>query len=347
MSLLRDHVLTLCRTGGPISIARYMDLALGHPTLGYYMTRDPLGRTGDFITAPEISQMFGELIGLRLAQAWREMGAPRRVILAEAGPGRGTLMADALRAARAAPGFGEAVELHLVEISPALRAVQAATLRQAAPRWHARLADLPSDAPMLLVANEFLDALPIRQFERRGGQWHERLVGEQDGALVFGLSPMPEAGIGREAPEGAILEISAAALAATAEIAARVARQGGAALLVDYGHAGSFGDTLQAMRAHAFADPLEAPGEADLTAHVDFAAVAAAARRAGARVEGPFEQGPFMLSLGLAERSERLMAAAPAKAREIAAQRDRLTEMTPTGMGRLFKVLVIGPPGPA
>jgi NADH dehydrogenase [ubiquinone] 1 alpha subcomplex assembly factor 7 len=341
MSVLRDEIVALIRAEGPLSVARFMELALGHPTLGYYMTRDPFGAAGDFTTAPEISQMFGELIGLRLAQAWFDIGSPPRVILAEAGPGRGTLMADALRAAKAVPGFRAATELHLVETSPALRTVQAETLRDAAPCWHARLSDLPADAPVLLVANEFLDALPVHQFERRNGAWHERLVGEQDGALRFGLSPTPEASLTRDAPEGAVLEVSPAALAAVADIAARIVRQGGAALLVDYGHAGGFGDTLQALHAHAFADPLAAPGEADLTAHVDFAAMAAAARQAGARVEGPVEQGPFLLSLGLAARTERLMAAAPAKAAEIAAARDRLTEMTPTGMGRLFKVLQV------
>ncbi len=346
MSALKDEIIAIIRSEGPISVARYMELALGHPTHGYYTTRDPLGAAGDFTTAPEISQMFGELIGLWLAQAWLEMGSPARVILAEAGPGRGTLMADALRAARAVPGFRAAVEVRLVETSPALRAAQARMLEDASPHWHDRLSDLPVDAPLLLVANEFLDALPIRQFERRAGCWCERLVGLRDGALTFGLAPEPERGLTRDAPEGAIVEVSPAALAAVAEIAARVTRQGGAALLMDYGHSGGFGDTLQAMRAHAFADPLDAPGEADLTAHVDFAAMAAAARRAGAQVDGPTEQGPFLLSLGLAERAERLMAAAPARALEIAAQRDRLTDMTPTGMGRLFKVLTLTQPRP-
>jgi NADH dehydrogenase [ubiquinone] 1 alpha subcomplex assembly factor 7 len=344
MSALKDEIVALIRSEGPISVARYMELALGHPKHGYYMTRDPLGAAGDFTTAPEISQMFGELIGLWLAQAWLDMGSPKRVILAEAGPGRGTLMADALRAANAVPGLRGAAEAHLVETSPTLRAAQAATLGDAAPRWHASLSDLPTDAPLLLIANEFLDALPIRQFERRGGGWHERLVGEQGGMLAFGLSPLPEPALTREAPEGAILEVSPTALATVAQIGRRIAQQGGAALLIDYGHAGVFGDTLQAVRSHAFADPLDAPGEADLTAHVDFAAMASAARQAGVRVEGPTEQGPFLLSLGLAQRAERLMAAAPAKAADISAQRDRLTEMTPAGMGRLFKVLALRRP---
>jgi NADH dehydrogenase [ubiquinone] 1 alpha subcomplex assembly factor 7 len=341
MSALKQHIIDLIRQEGPISVARYMELALTHPRFGYYMTRDPLGRAGDFITAPEISQMFGELIGLWLAQAWIDLGQPERVVLAEAGPGRGTLMADALRAARVVPGFRAACELHLVEMSPSLRAVQATTLRDAAPRWHERLSTLPEDAPLLLVANEFLDALPIRQFERRSGRWHERLVGEMDGTLAFGLAPMPEPDLHMAAPEGAIREVSPAGLSAVAEIAGRIVRQGGAALIIDYGHDGGFGDTLQAMRAHAFADPLDAPGSADLTAHVDFAAVAAAARQAGARVEGPVAQGPFLLALGLSARADRLMAASPGRALEIAAQRDRLTEMTPTGMGQLFKVLAL------
>jgi SAM-dependent MidA family methyltransferase len=341
MSALTDEIITLIRQEGPISVARYMELALAHPKHGYYITRDPFGAAGDFTTAPEISQMFGELIGLWLAQAWLDMGSPARVILAEAGPGRGTLMADALRAAKTVPGFLPAAEVHLIETSPTLRVKQAGILRDTAPHWHVSLADLPVDAPLLLVANEFLDALPIRQYERRAGQWHERLVGEQDGLLAFGLSPMPKRELTLDAPEGAILEVSPAGLAAVAEIARRIAWQGGAALLIDYGHAGGFGDTLQAMRGHASADPLEVPGGADITAHVDFAAMAAAARQAGAEVDGPLEQGPFLLSLGLAERAERLMASTPARAVEIATQRDRLTEMTPTGMGRLFKVLAL------
>jgi SAM-dependent MidA family methyltransferase len=321
-----------------------MELALGHPKYGYYITRDPFGAAGDFTTSPEISQMFGEVIGIWCAEVWRAMGEPRRVILAEAGPGRGTLMADMLRAAKALPAFRQAIEVHLIETSPALRAAQARTLSAsgATPVWHSRLESLPDDAPLLMVANEFLDALPIRQFERRHGRWRERLVGEAGGKLVFGLAPEPSPALDRPAPEGAILEAAPAALDFTRVLSRRLVRQGGAALLIDYGHVGSgFGDTLQAVRSHAFADPLDAPGEADLTAHVHFAAVAAAARQAGAMVEGPWAQGEFLRIHGIDARTQRLMAAAPAKAAEIAAQRDRLTEMDPKGMGQLFKVLAI------
>jgi NADH dehydrogenase [ubiquinone] 1 alpha subcomplex assembly factor 7 len=351
VSALRDEIVALIRQEGPIPIARYMELALGHPRLGYYMTREPFGRAGDFTTSPEISQMFGELVGLWMAHAWAAADAPPRVILAEAGPGRGTLMSDALRAARALPSFHEAAEVHLIEMSLRLRDAQATALASSGKTatWHAALDTLPNDAPILLAANEFLDALPIRQYVRQAGHWRERLVGEAGGRLVFGLSPEPEPSLRRPAPDGSVLEISPAALQTASAMARRVAAQGGAVLLIDYGHVESgMGDTFQAVRAHAYADPLETPGDADITAHVDFAAVAAAARKAGAAVHGPVTQGGFLRALGIAERADRLMAgAAPAKAAMIAAQRDRLTDMTPKGIGRLFKVMALtGPDAP-
>lgn len=353
MSRLRDEIAALIAAEGPISVARYMELALGHPKLGYYVTRDPLGRAGDFITAPEISQMFGELIGLWLAQVWLDQGQPESVRLVELGPGRGTLMADLLRAARSVPGLGRALQVHLVETSPVLRQVQAETLRGVvAPRWHDDLRSVPDDSPLFLVANEFLDALPIHQFMRTGDVWRERLVGLVDGQLGFGLSPAPETALKILGPEGAVLETSPAGHAVTVEIAGRIARSGGAALLIDYGHARSaFGDTLQAVRNHAFTDPLAVPGEADITAHVDFAAMAASARGAGAVIHGPVEQGAFLTALGLAARAERLMAGKPEEqAAVIAGQRDRLIDAAPRGMGALFKVMAVmapnGPPPP-
>ncbi len=345
MTPLGDEILSIIRQEGPLPVARYMELALGHPRYGYYTTRDPLGRAGDFTTSPEISQMFGELIGLWLAQVWSDIGAPPRAILAEAGPGRGTLLADALRAARALPAFRDAIEVHLIEISPVLREAQARTLAAAgvSPRWHDGLDGLPTDAPLLLVANEFLDALPIRQYQHSGGRWHERLVGEAGGRLAFGLAAEPEPAIGVSAAEGAILEVSPGSIALMRQVAGRIRDQGGAALVIDYGHAASgFGDTLQAMRGHDFVDPLAKPGAADITAHVDFAAMSAAASIPGVRVHGPVTQGDFLRVLGIDRRTERLIAGKDeARAAGIAAERDRLTDMTPRGMGALFKVLAV------
>ncbi|MFN3615699.1 MAG: class I SAM-dependent methyltransferase, partial [Rubrimonas sp.] len=250
MSALSDIIRAEIAATGPMTVARYMALCLGHPRHGYYVTRDPLGAGGDFTTAPEISQMFGELLGLWAAQVWLDMGAPPRVLLVELGPGRGTLAADALRAARAAPGFNDAVETWLVETSPVLRAAQARAVPAA--RWAERIEDVP-EGPTILLANEFFDALPVRQFVRRDGRWFERMVGLSDGALGWGLGPAP-AGLPEPAPEGAVLETCPAGRTIAETVGRRLATRGGAALIVDYGaqppaHGG--GDTLQALRAHA------------------------------------------------------------------------------------------------
>src|SRR3984957_4647590 len=293
MSALGDDIRALIGQEGPISLERYMTLALTHPTHGYYMKRDPFGAEGDFTTAPEISQMFGELIGLWAAEIWAAMGGPNPLRLIELGPGRGTLMSDALRAARVAPEFRAALDVCLIETSPALAAIQHDTLLTAgAPvSWAAQLEDAP-DGPAVMIANEFLDALPIRQYVRGPRDWRERLVGLDGlGKLTFGLSPEPERSIKGPAEEGDLLEINAAGHRLMFEIGARLARQGGAALFIDYGHtATGFGDTLQALRAHRMVDPLLDPGEADITAHVDFAAMARSARAAGAAVYGPIDQ---------------------------------------------------------
>jgi SAM-dependent MidA family methyltransferase len=348
VSPLERLIREIIAAEGPMPLARYMALCLGHPEHGYYMRKDPLGRAGDFVTAPEVSQMFGELLGLWAAQVWLDMGAPREFALVELGPGRGTLMADALRAARVVPGFAEAARVHLVETSPALRAKQAETLAGHEVSWHERLSDVP-DAPTILLANEFLDALPMRQFERRGGAWRERVVGLAEGRLALGLAPGPaEPGAARgfgDAPEGAVVETSPARELAAAEIGARLARHGGAALLIDYGHAApALGDTFQAVRAHRFADPFEAPGEADLTSHVDFHAVTAGARAAGAEVFGPVRQGDFLRALGIEARAERLARDRDVEtAAGIAADLRRLT--APDQMGRLFLVLALAAPG--
>ncbi|MFC5557339.1 class I SAM-dependent methyltransferase [Methylobacterium iners] len=327
-----------------MSLARYMALCLGHPVHGYYRTRDPLGTRGDFITAPEISQMFGELIGLWLASARAAMAAPANLRLVELGPGRGTLMTDALRALRqVAPDL--AIDLHLVETSPVLRAAQQERLGQVGPTWHAEIGTLP-EGPALVVANEFFDALPVRQFQRTERGWCERLVGLSDEGLAFGLAAEPDPDLTTPAPVGALITVPGPALDLVRRLARRLVAQGGALLAVDYGHVRpGFGDTLQAVAGHRFVDPLASPGEADLTTHIDFAALARAATGEGARVHGPVEQRDFLLALGLCERAERLASrATPGQAEAIASAFDRLTDRGSRGMGRLFKVMAVADP---
>jgi NADH dehydrogenase [ubiquinone] 1 alpha subcomplex assembly factor 7 len=330
---------------GPLTVAEFMAEALGHPIHGYYRHRDPFGVAGDFITAPEISQMFGELIGLWCLEVWREMGSPASVHLVELGPGRGTLMADALRAARIRPAFCEAIRLHLVETSPALRRRQADALSAYKPIWLESLAGLPP-GPLLLIANEFFDAMPVHQFVLGPEGWRERVVGLDGERLVFATAPPGPtlALLSRQQREGPAAEVSPAALGLMGEIAGRLADHGGAALIVDYGSAQSLpGESLQAVRRHRPVDPLAEPGEADLTAHVDFEALARAGREAGASVHGPLPQGEFLLRLGVSARAESLIArATPEQARAIEAARRRLLDTRE--MGTLFKALVLTGP---
>ena len=345
MSALKDRLLARIARLGPLSIADYMTECLLHPRDGYYTTRDPLGRRGDFITAPEISQMFGEVLGAWLAQVWIDQGAPNPFTLAELGPGRGTLMADALRATRGVPGFHAALHLHLVEASPKLRAVQAAILADYAPSFHDNLSDLP-DAPLFLIANEFFDALPIRQFQKHAGDdWSERMIGADGDRLIWGLSPpVPIAALaGRKDVEiGQIVETCAPATAIAGEIGRRIATHGGAALIIDYGARDSRGDTFQALAAHAYVDPLATPGQADLTAHVAFGPIAMAALPARASAICP--QGVFLERLGITARAEKLARSLGGAALQshIAAHK-RLTH--PDEMGHLFKVLSLTPEG--
>jgi NADH dehydrogenase [ubiquinone] 1 alpha subcomplex assembly factor 7 len=341
---------------GPLTVAEFMQAALTDPEHGYYTKQDPFGVGGDFTTAPEISQMFGELIGLWCCVAWQAMDRPDPFSLVELGPGRGTLMADALRAAAAAPGFADAARLHLVEKSPALRARQADALEAFAPTWHEALETVP-EGPVILVANEFFDALPVRQFVRAAGGWCERLVdaepgpeADADAGFQFGLSPpLAEPSLVPEdlcdAPVGSVFEVSTQAARIMEAVARRVAGHGGAALVFDYGHAASaIGETLQAVRGHRFHDLLADPGDADLTAHVDFGALARAAEDAGARVLGPVPQGAFLERLGLAARADALLAhATPAQATDIRAAYQRLTDAQ--AMGTLFKALAVTRPG--
>lgn len=314
-----------------------LDRFLQRAAAAYYAGREPFGAGGDFTTAPEITQAFGECLGLWAAVAWDAMGRPDPVLLVELGPGRGTLMADALRAvAEMMPPFRAALRVHLVETSPRLRALQADRLGAAVAAWHDGIETLPP-GPAIMLANEFLDALPVRQFVRRSGAWMERFVA--GGAFVEkpaeDAPPLPAA-----APEGAIQEVCAPALGVGAALGARLAAQGGAAVFLDYGPAESgFGDSLQAMARHGVADPLGEPGSADVTAHVDFAAFGVAARAAGALVLGPLPQGVFLGRLGLFSRAAILARMDPRGAASHLAAAERLT--APEHMGRLFKVICL------
>lgn len=351
MTPLARVLLDRIAAEGPLPLSAYMAECLIHPAHGYYTTRDPLGAAGDFTTAPEISQMFGEMLGLCLAQAWVDQGRPAPFVLAELGPGRGTLMADVLRAIRAVPGMAEAAQVHLVEVSAPLRARQRAAIA-AEVTWHDSIATLP-EGPLFLLANEFFDALPIRQFQRVGGDWAERQVAAGPEGLRLGLGKPSDLGALAhrlaDTREGDVVEICPAAGPIAAEIGGRIARHGGVALVIDYGGWRSLGDTFQALRDHRPEDPLANPGAADLTAHVDFEPIAQAARAAGAEVSGLTGQGAFLERLGITDRARALAARMTGAALDshIAAHR-RLTH--PQEMGTLFKVLGIhaaGSPLPA
>ena len=333
---MADRLARAITLAGPISLAQFMAAANQH----YYATRDPLGAGGDFTTAPEISQMFGELIGLWAADLWDRAERPEAVWV-ELGPGRGTLTADALRAMRKA---GLAPPVHFVETSPVLRAAQAERVPQAT--WHDAIDTLPTDRPLIVIANEFFDALPIRQLVRGRAGWFERLVACQDTLfLPIAGNQVPDAVIPerlRNAAAGSVIETSPASVAILRGLAQRIVAQGGALLAIDYGYAGpALGDTLQAVRGHAFANPFEAPGEQDLTAHVDFGTLAAAALVERAHVAGPTGQGPFLSALGIDARAAALATAAPTRAAQIAIDKARLTQ----DMGDLFQVLAITAPG--
>jgi SAM-dependent MidA family methyltransferase len=335
---LTERLARLIETNGPISVAHYMAEA----NALYYATRDPLGAAGDFTTAPEISQMFGELIGLCLADLWARGGAPADVAYVELGPGRGTLAADALRGMRSA-GLRPAV--HLVETSPVLREAQAQRIREA--RWHDDAGDLPTDVPLLIVANEFFDALPVRQLVATDTGWRERVVVTGEGRFRAVAGPrITDAVIPvrlRDSPPGTFLETSAASTAIARQLADLIARFGGAALIIDYGHAEtSVGDTLQAVSRHNYADPWVSPGERDLTAHVDFEALGAAASAQGVRVLGPVPQGQWLRRLGIEQRAAALARGAPERAEELAGARDRL--IAADQMGTLFKVMALVAP---
>lgn len=352
---LAEKLLTRIAHSGPISVADYMNAALTDTDFGYYTTREPFGRGGDFITAPEISQMFGELIGLWVAQVWLSMETPEDIALVELGPGRGTLMADMMRTLkRALPALHESASLHLVEMSPRLRAEQAAALEGLAPTWHDTTDTLPQ-VPTILIANEFIDALPIHQFVKSTDGWHERHVAEGAGGgttLGFCLADEPIADtsilpqtITPRTPMEAIAEVRPQANALVQQLAKHLNATKGAALFIDYGHDTSdFGDTFQAVRKHMPQHVLAAPGEADLTAHVDFAMLRNAALASGLKASDLISQGSFLRALGIETRAAKLMeTATPAQANDIESALERLT--SESRMGSLFKALALYTPG--
>jgi NADH dehydrogenase [ubiquinone] 1 alpha subcomplex assembly factor 7 len=352
-SPLQSELKRLIQSSGPMPVWRYMEMCLTHPKYGYYVARDPLGREGDFITAPEVSQMFGELLGLWAASVWKAIGSPPILRLIELGPGRGTMMADALRALRVLPPLYQALSIHLVEINPVLREKQKATLsgvRNIA--WHDSIDDVP-DGPAVILANEYFDVLPIHQVVRRETGWHERTVELDDsGRLAFGAAPEPMPRfevllppLVRAAPIGAVFEWRPDT--EIMKLASRVRDQDGAALIIDYGHMRSdAGDTFQAIARHSFTDPLKNPGQADVTAHVDFQALVRAAEDLGVQVHGPVSQGEFLKRLGIETRAIGLMAkASPEVSEDISSALKRLIGGGRGGMGSMFKVLAVSEPG--
>ena len=372
MSLL-ERLKAQIAHDGPIAVPEFFTRCLHDPRDGYYATRPDLGASGDFITAPLVSQMFGELIGLWMVETWTRLGRPAPFRLVEMGPGDGTLMSDLLRAARVAPDFLEAADVWLVEVSEPLKARQAERLGDR-PRWASRLDEVPGGAPMILVANELLDCLPARQFVRVQDGWAERVIGlGADGELAFGLRPLnpPPRGGGVRAADGggspaapasppsgpsdhlplwgedlaagAVVETSPAQAAIASDIAHRLGIDGGAALLIDYGRAQpEAGDTLQAIQNHQKVDPLKTAGLADLTVWADFPSVVAAAREAGAKAGPILTQAQFLLALGILDRAEALAARQPEKTEQIGRQLDRL--LGEAQMGSLFKVACLCSP---
>ena len=344
MSDVARHLKDLIRADGPISVAEFMRIVLTARDDSYYRRANPLGASGDFITAPDMSQVFGELVGLWCVDVWQRLGAPKTFTLVEMGPGRGSLMKDALRAARVVPAFLSAVSIAMIEVNEALRRLQQDALREApvSTHWLDRFEDLDVRGPLIVIANEFFDALPIRQWIRGRAGWSERCVGLADDALVFGASgPIAEKYIAeavRSAPPSSIVETSPARAAIARMMGEALTRNGGAALAIDYGFSGpAIGDTLQAVKAHAYVDVLSEPGHADVTSHVDFAALAEAFAEGGATLSPLVTQGAFLNRLGAQERVQTLKRTASAgQARELDTSYARLTGAD--GMGSLFKV---------
>lgn len=345
---LEARLKALIRAHGPISVAQFMALALSDAELGYYNRKDPFGARGDFTTAPEISQMFGEMIGAWLAASWQQMGEPKGVALVELGPGRGTLMKDVLRATRHATGFHKAISVHLVEMSPVLARIQQKTLEDEviSMRWHQTIATLPQ-SPLLVVANEFFDALPIHQMVKTPEGWREKMVAlATNENLTFTLSSLPTLATGMipHGAEGAIVELCPAGVTIMEELAMRIVEYGGMALVMDYGYFEPEGhETLQSVKNHKYHNPLKDIGQADITAHVDFSALRTAAEKTGATVYDHIMQGEFLLAMGIEMRAEMLSRnATEEQKKSIASALSRLTSMEE--MGALFKCLCVTPP---
>lgn len=343
MTILTDILRVHIHQTGPMTLEQFMEICLLHPTHGYYNRPVPIGAAGSFITAPEISQMFGEVIGLALAASWQELGSPSAFVLLDLGPGRGTLMADCLRATAQVPGFNTSARLHLFEASRTLRAEQSACLRAHAPVWLKVLEELPA-LPLLAVANEFFDALPIRQFRRDPAGWSECVIGLRDEQLSMGFVPLKngaaDKGLFRHRTVGDIVEIRPSAKRIIATLAEHIAAQGGLLLVIDYGDTTLTGTTFQATTDHQTADPLAAPGTADLTAHVDFGSLIQAAEALAHA--GPCPQGAYLERLGITARARALTAGLAGTAlKEHAAAFQRLVH--PDEMGHLFKVLALYP----
>ncbi|MBL4805572.1 MAG: SAM-dependent methyltransferase [Alphaproteobacteria bacterium] len=337
---LEDFIKKQIQHAGPMDVGQYMAIALGHPEHGYYMKQDPLGRDGDFTTAPEISQMFGEMLGIWAADAWLALRMPKKFALVECGPGRGTLMKDLMRAVKKVEGFHDAAEIHLIEISEALKEKQKANLAQYDPTWHKSFETVPTDMPLFVIGNEFLDALPFRQFVFKDGRWQERVVCVDDDALVFGMRAAGHFAdkLPKRAELDDIYEISPVREVFIKNVAERLKVQHGAGIFIDYGYnEDGFGDTFQAVRGHEYVDVLSHVGDADLTSHVDFAALH---RRVGKNHAQLTTQGDFLRSLGIVIRAEVLKKKAT-RDQSKALQRglDRLINYSE--MGELFKVLLI------
>jgi NADH dehydrogenase [ubiquinone] 1 alpha subcomplex assembly factor 7 len=348
MSDILDHLKKRITQSGALTVADYMSECLANPEHGYYFHNEPFGTSGDFVTAPEISQVFGELLGLWVVHQWHAMGKPKSINLIELGPGRGTLMSDALRTVGGVQELITGLNVHLVETSQRLRSFQKQALVQYTPTWHDDISSLP-DGPIIVIANEFFDALPIHQFEYTAHGWLERRVAVKDGQLMF--TPWPpqfsieaQASAAGQPRVGDIFEVSPVSQKIISELAARCVSQSGCGLFVDYGHNRSgYGDTLQAVKAHAYVDVLKIPGDTDLSSHVDFEALAKSTAKAGAIAYGTESQGQFLKGLGVNERTDALMARATQdQLAQLDAGRDRL--ISDDQMGDLFKVMAITSP---
>jgi len=341
-NFLRDEI----KSQGALTIPEFMDHVLGHPEYGYYITRDPIGKDGDFTTSPEISQIFGDMIGLWLADIWIQMGSPKRFALLECGPGRGTLMADIMRVTSAVDGFSKAAQITLLETSPILKEKQKQALSSFKPIWIDNLDQLSNDMPVLFVANEFFDALPVNQYQFIDGAWYKRLVDYRDEKFIWSqqktdFDPCDDIGM-RPAEDKQIFEKSDIRSSLMGQLASKLKHQGGAGLVIDYGHTyHAFGDTLQAMKAHKYVDALDHVGDADITSHVDFAALKDCAVERGADVFGMLTQGDFLRALGIQIHTSRLMESANMQQKgDLQNALHRLTHSDE--MGTLFKVMGVG-----